>query len=614
MKAHSGPSHSGVWAALQVALHDIRSYWGTALLLAAAGAVALAAALPVTSLVSGGPEGLRNRLGVPALPGGDLGLHWNMGMHPPAVTQQRAVDALGGMLLGTACATLAIAAVTILILSATREAEREDEIAMRRAVGARHAQVLLSALLEGALLAIGAVVVGASVGLVIGPIALVGWPGRVHAGSIAGSAVVVALVVAGTLVLGISFPAIMPRRRVGQMVGPIRMPLAPSAIQMAAGLIALTISALVVRAASELARPGQVQAESGSVFSLALGDTTPAERARRYAELLRGLERREGMGTVSLSSPGALVGLGPVGLVTTDCGQCSEGGIFLITKTKPATHQLVSSDTFRLLNLRLLAGRGISAGDDWDAPRVAVVSRSLAAREFQKGEAIGRQIRVIDDGVQWSTVVGIVDDPVPTGLGGPLQPRYTVYLSVLQHPPSTADLLVRGPPARDTGPAVRPVMQATLGRRLTRLEHRSEPALLAADAAPLRWFARWFGIEGWAMLGITTLGTFALMLLWVRSLRVELGVRRAVGAHRRHLFRLVLLRAAAVGLTGILAGLWFGPSIWGVLPSVMTGFHAWDPHPVARYAVLLLASALAGALLPAWRAARMTPASLIASH
>lgn len=599
--------------AMRVALHDIRSHWGTALLLVGAGTGTLAAVLPLTALAGRGPEGWGTRLRIAPLRGDDLGLHWAMGMHSPAAAQQQAIDALGGMLLGTGFATLAVAGVTMLILSLTREAEREDEIAMRRAAGARRAHVLLAALFEGALLAAGAAIVGGGLGLTTGHVALAGWPGSALAGSIGMTAIAV-LIVALTMVLGVSFPALMPRRRIGQMAGPVRMPLTPTAIQLGAGLIALTISALVVRGASELAKPGETRAVAGSVFSLAMRDSKPVERARAYAELLRGLERRGGIHSVSLTDPGALVGLGPVGLVTTDCGQCYEGGISLITKTKPATYQLVSSDTFRLLNLRLLSGRGISATDDWDAPRVAVVSRSLAAREFQNGEPIGRQIRVIDDGLQWSTVVGVVDDPVVVGLGGPLQPRYTVYLSVLQHPPSTADLLVREPPETDTGAAVRPIMQATMGGRLADLEQRSEPALLADAAAPLDWFARWFGIEGWAMLGITTLGTFALMHLWVSSLRVELGVRRAVGARRRHLFRLVVLRAAGVGLAGTLAGVWFGPPIWNVLPTVMTGFHAWDPAPVARYAVLLVGSALMGVLLPAWRAARSTPASLITSR
>src|SRR5438093_10871979 len=117
-------------------------------------------------------------------------------------------------------------------------------------------------------------------------------------------------------------------------------------------------------------------------------------------------------------------------------------------------------------------------------------------------------------------------------------------------------------------------MHAALGGRLALIQQRSEPALLAADAAPLDWFGRWFGIEGWAMLGITTLGTFALMRLWVSSSRVELGVRRAVGARRQHLFRLILLRSAGIGLAGVLAGVWFRPSGWTILPTVMTGFPA----------------------------------------
>jgi putative ABC transport system permease protein len=602
MRTHADTPRSRTAIALRVALHDIRSHRATALMLVAGGTAALAISLPVTAL------GTRLRLDHPD--GYDLGLHWTMGMHPPTATQQQAVDVLSRMLLGTGCMTLAVAAITLLILSLARESEREDEIAMRRAVGASRAQVLLATMFEGAILAGISVIAGSVLALAIGQVALWGWPGRVQPGSIGASAIT-ALVLALVIIAGVSYPALLPRRRVGQMTGPVRTPLTPTAIQLGAGLIALTISALVVRGASELATPPEKQPVRGSVFSLTMRGDRPVERSRAYAELLGDLESEGGLHAVSLTNPGALTGLGPVGLVTTDCGHCYEGGIYLITKTKPATHQLVSSDTFRLLNLHLLAGRGISRADDWDAPRVAVVSRSLALKEFQNGQPIGRQIRVIDDGPQWSTVVGVVDDPMPVGLGGPLQPRYTVYLSVLQHPPGAADLLVRGPPASDTGAAVRPIMQTALAGRLARLEQRSESALLAADVAPLEWFARWFGIEGWAILGLTTLGSFALMHLWVRSLRVELGLRRAVGARRLHLFRLVLVRAAGVALAGLLVGLWFGPAVWGLLPKVMTGFQTWDPAPIARYATLLSATVLIGVLLPAWRAARSAPASLL---
>ena len=62
-----------------------------------------------------------------------------------------------------------------------------------------------------------------------------------------------------------------------------------------------------------------------------------------------------------------------------------------------------------MMGIRAFQGRGITEDDVWGAQRVAVVNRNLAAREFEDGEAIGRHIRVVDDGEQWSTVVGVVE-------------------------------------------------------------------------------------------------------------------------------------------------------------------------------------------------------------
>jgi hypothetical protein len=112
---------------------EVSRYWKTAALLAAAVAAGVAFAVPVASL--------HGRLALIPLRGGDLGLAWRAGVQPPAATQQEAVDALGGLLLGSALGTLAIAAVTILILSLARESER--------AVGAGRRVLLGSAVLEG---------------------------------------------------------------------------------------------------------------------------------------------------------------------------------------------------------------------------------------------------------------------------------------------------------------------------------------------------------------------------------------------------------------------------------------------------------------------------------
>ena len=317
---------------------------------------------------------------------------------------------------------------------------------------------------------------------------------------------------------------------------------------------------------------------------------------------------------MSLTSPGTLVGLGTLSTVTTDCGICSSGGMALRWHLVWTTHQFVSADSFKALGVHLVAGRGISRADGWNEKPVAVISRALAARHFQKGEAIGRQMLVGDDPRAWHTVVGVVDDPPATALGGRLQPRYTVYLSILQHPIESAELLVRAPPADEAVPFVRHALQAALGPGSMGTGPIAERAVIAAEAAPLVWFSRWFAVEGWATLAIAVVGTFTLMRIWVLSLRPELGLRRAVGAPRGRLLLGILARAARTGLIGAAFGLWFGQAIWGTLPSVMTGAAAWDSRVLIRFTLLLVVTSFAGALFPAWRAMRSTPASLLGSE
>jgi hypothetical protein len=574
--------------------------------------VALAAILPVTGLFHPSAGGLQPGLALAPVPGGDLGLPWSTMVRSPAAIRQEAVDTLAALLLEVSAATLAVAAVTILALAMARESERAAAMAIQRAVGASRRALLGSALLEGALLVLGSLVTGVAAGLVIARVGAAHWPGLVQPGTLLVSAAAV-LGLAMVLMTASVFPVIFPRRRLTDAEAHIRLPVAPMAFQLGVSLIALTTSALVSRHVAALLTPGAIRSNDGVVFPIALPQTAPSDRAARYAGLLQRLEAL-GFDSVSLTSPGALAGLGSASFVTTDCGRCSESGIWLRWHVKPATHQFVSADTFRLLDVHLVAGRGITAGDGPSAPRVAVVSRSLALREFEGGKPIGRRIRAGDDGSDWSVVVGVVDDPRPAGLGGALQPRYSVYLSLLQHPPRSAELLVRAPHREDVSRDVRPALQAALGPRAPIPTGQRESSRLVAETAPLVWFGRAFAIEGWAMLGMAVIGAFALMNLWVRSLLGELGVRRAVGARRRDLLRFVLVRALGVGVAGVAAGLWFGWPLWGELPRVAPGLDPWSMSTVSRFGFMLVGAAFAGALLPAWRAARMTPVALIASR
>jgi hypothetical protein len=428
--------------------------------------------------------------------------------------------------------------------------------------------------------------------------AMTEWPGTLRPAALGSSGIAAAALVVVVLA-GVSFPVLFPRRRIGEAEPHAPTPLMPSAIQVGASLAALTMGGLLARHAGDLMATRAAPPADGMVYSISLPDTAPAERARRYATLLHTLGA-DGQGEVSITSPGALLGLGPVGTVTTDCGQCSEGGLPIRWRVKPATHRLVTADTFHMLGMRVVEGRGITSGDAWGAARVAVINRSLAAREFQNGQAIGRGIRVVDDGDIWSTVIGVVDEPPIVGLGGAIQPKYSVYLSVLQHPPAAAELLAS--PREHTEESVLEDFPAI-----------PVSALVAGQAAPLSWFAAQLGLQGWAMLAIATLGSLSVARLWVTSLLGELGVRRAIGAGRRRMVGYVLLRAVAVCSAGIGGGIWFGEVIWSMLADLVPGLDPWDAGLVVRFGAILLLSTLLGVLPPAWRASRATPASLLSA-
>ena len=593
------------------ALDALRAYWGTTLLLVAACAAALAVMLPVTALVTPSGGGVSPTIALSPLRPADFGVAWGAFVQSPTEIRQAAVAALVRLLLGVAIGVLAVTWFTTLSLSTARASGRAVEIAVRRAVGASRRQLLGAALLEGGSVATLALVVGGAAGVAAARLSLGGWPGTVGVGS----PVVGLVAVAGTLsgvVLGTLFPLAYARRSARiAAVDPTVLGLIVPAIQLGVSLTVLTSASLLDRGAARLTTPAHAREASGEVIEITARDGPPAERAARYAALLREVHRNPLVRTASLNGPGALTGMGTVDITMTYCGACSWGGLPLPYHLFYAAYNVVSADSFRALGLPLVAGRAFTDADAWGAAPVAIVSRSLAQRHFQASGAVGRPIQIGHASTDWYTVVGVVEDQRPAGFGGGLEPSEAVYLSVLQHPPTAVDLLVRGRLSAGTLESVADALDDTLGSGAGGAVRVSEAGMLEAEAAPLRWFGRMFGVEGWALLAVATVGTFAMMWLWVTSLLAELGARRAVGARRRDVMGYVLWRALVVAVGGAAFGSWLGLMVWDALGNVVAGLPAWDPGAVLRYGLLLGVAAIAGALLPAWRAAHTPPAALL---
>ena len=572
-------------------LSSLRAYWGTAALAAATGALALMAVLPVTRLATPGGAGSRLRAPVPSP--FDAGFLWINAPQGPAELRQAAVALLFKLLLGVAWGLVAVALLTLVALCVARASARGPEIAIRRAVGASSRALLAGQLVEGAIVGAGALLVGGALGSAAEGFLAATWPWSLepsggHLGAFA------ATVVTGTILLGALLPVAIVRRPArSSTVDPTPLALVVPAVQLGLSLTVLGAAAMLRVGAGRVAPAVTAAGADDRVYRVNAASLPASARAAGYAHLLQSLAADHSVALAGLSSSGALVGLGHVGTAV------GESAFY-------AVHHVLSADSFQLLRLRVVAGRALSSADDWSAPRVVVVNRTLARRVAPLGSTIALGYGPDRE----HKVVGVVDDVAPPGLGGTLEPRYVVYASILQHPAAGADLVVRSAGAESPA-AVHSAMRSALGPVAALSGPVSEASVLAAEAAPLRWFARALDGEGWVMLAVASLGTFSVMWLWVTSVLGELGLRRATGARRRQIMRYVLARAAAVAAWGAAFGAWVGLMVWDAVHALAETLPAWDPAGVARAALLLGAAALAGALVPAWRAARTPPAALV---
>ena len=596
-------TRASLTAALATAHAGLRDHRASARILAllAGGAVVLLAPLLAFFAPFGGGTTTLRFSSVPAF-GHDLG--WTGAATTPAMTQQVAVRQLFELLIVSGLLMFAVAAGSMLLVAASIAGERAAELAVRRAVGASRRTLVAAALAEATIVGAVALTGGALTLALLMRGALDSWPGSAVEGGISP---VVAAVAAG-VVLGLA--ALMPfmhrgqRRLSGAVAEPPGM-LVPS-IQLGVALAVLTTAGIVSDAAGRLANGESSVPPAAIALTL---DTVPGPaggRAERYERLIKALGQLPGVNAVSVASPGQLAGIGVVDFIRTACGICVRGGIMLPWLEFYGTVQIASSDTFRARGFAIVAGRGFLPRDRTGAEPVAVVNRYLAARWFENGDAVGRDIFI---GADWRRarhrVIGVVDDERSAAFGGRGLPLETAYLSLLQHPPTAVEILLPGAAVgvADTAAAM---VSGALGTAVTAVD---PAAMLAREAAPGVWFSRWFGIQGWGLLAAAVLGLVAFMRRWVFALAPEIALRRAAGATRRRMALFVGLGAARVAIAGAAVGLLFiGPALWGGVARIVPGASAWHPELVTRFAAVLILACFAAAAGPAWQVLMRAPA------
>ena len=538
----------------------------------------------------------------------DAGIRWTDSATPASALQRLAVDQLLGWLVVLGWSALAVGGVTGLALWATLAGQRIPEVAIRRAVGASRGSLVRAAIGEG--LGIGAMVVGAAISLSIGAVrlAMATWPGTSAAPGF-GAPLMALAAIGGLMVAGALFPLIAARSRGVTEQVETPPPLWIPATQLGVGLATLVGAAMIAgQVRRPLLAPSTAPAtEPGALYQLEHDGVDVGARGRDYGRLLVAMHGGDPGAVASLTSPGGHEGIGPIDQLTTDCGQCYVGGIYLKWRPLRTTYHTASADTFRARGFPMIAGRGFAAADSLGATRVAVVNRYLAARYFESGQPLGREVFLAGrmTGPAYR-VIGVVDDQdAGRGLGSGIGPLETIYLSSLQAPGRRTELLIVGTPL--DGMAV--------PNAVTVVDRTTRAALARQRTAVVLWFGWLFGLEAAATLLLAAGGIAVLMAIWVSGSRIEFSIRRSVGATRWQIRSFVLTRALVVSGAGTGVGVvFFGPVLWPAIAQLVPGLSYWQPALVFGMAGGLAAITVLASVGPAWQAAKARPAELTSNR
>ncbi len=278
----------------------------------------------------------------------------------------------------------------------------------------------------------------------------------------------------------------------------------------------------------------------------------------------------------------------------------------------------VSPGYFTTLGVPILAGRDLDFGDAESSAPVVLVSRSLADRYWPDQDAIGKGLRLFRGAPEglWLRVVGVVDDVRYRGLAPDQLKAPSLYFPILQAPPRLNPILnllirprttvaagslipsVRGA-LREVEPGLPPYDLKLMGQRLT--EQAAHPRFRVL-------LMSWFGLVA---LVLATTGIYGIVSYAVTRLRREIGIRMALGARSREVTRLVLGRAAILAVAGIGLGLVAAFFLTRLLTSFLYGLSAIDPITFGGTALALFAVALAASYVPALRATKVDPMTVL---
>jgi putative ABC transport system permease protein len=270
----------------------------------------------------------------------------------------------------------------------------------------------------------------------------------------------------------------------------------------------------------------------------------------------------------------------------------------------------ISPDYFQVLRATLLRGRAFTEDDDVGKPLVAVIDESTARKYWPTGEPLGRRVRFGRDPTQpWTTIVGVVKDIKSDGLDIDGVPH--IYVSLYQDNGRRLSVVLRTSlPATVLEPEIRRDI-LSLDPGLPIFNVSSMNAVLDRSLAARRFSAELVG--GFAALAalVASIGIYGLLAFVVGQRSREISIRMALGARGNDILKMFLRKGVALAGVGIIAGLVCSAATASLMASVLYGVRPHDPAVFLIVPLLLFAIAVLASYLPARRATAVDPISAL---
>jgi predicted permease len=330
-------------------------------------------------------------------------------------------------------------------------------------------------------------------------------------------------------------------------------------------------------------------------------------RAKLDRELLRRMQAIPGVELAAITSA----------LPTTNTNPNAVGGIanegFAIEDRPVESSQdlraeriRISPDYFRVLQSALLRGRSFTEDDEDGKPLVAIIDESTAHKYWPNRDPLGRRVRFgRDRGKPWTTVVGVVKDIKSDGLDIDGVPH--IYVSTYQDSSKRLSVVLRTSlPATLLEPQIRHEIQG-IDPGLPVFNVSSMNDVLDRSLATRRFSAELVGgFAGLAVL-LASIGIYGLLAYIVGQRSREVGIRMALGAQRGQILRMFLCKGVALAGVGIVAGLVLSGFTASMMTSLLYGVRPHDPVVFLIVPLIFFAVAVLASYLPALRATKVDP-------